>query len=635
MSQGTVRRFALLFAFAVLVPACGGGGGGGGAPPAPPPSWLVMVYIAADNNLDKLVSFDLNLMEAAAASPYVTTVVQVDTQNVPINGSTTAKRIRIQSEGTFNNTLISPTLPGQDLGEINTASPTAVQNFVSWATSTYPADRKILVLWDHGGQWNGYGEDSTSGAGAMNFATLKTMFLNIQSATGIAKFDIIGFDACLMAAAEMDQLLAPFATFRVASCEIENGSWNYADSLNALAANPSMSVAAYAQGICDSFIALKNALGITNQTLSVADLSTTASLVTAINAFAVSLSNNLGTQLLTSIAPSRRLTAEYGKTSQDQSGFFVDLEQFAALVATSTSVPSLAAAANNVVAAVDAHIDYRVQGSKAPNHQGISIYFPNCAGCDPAGPNYPNTDLAITTQWDEFLAAYQAALAVDTTPPGVTINSPAPGTSVSPASPVTVNFTLTGSDIADVTGLVGTTVAPDQWFIFGEIEYGALFAGSWNVTWNARAFTIWDGVAANSNWIGAFSAAAGTSIYISVMRHIPLVGPPQDVLAFLDLNWTSGTGTLFGIFEVTTSGTLATVQAQQGDSLRVQYPTLNTVTGDITYSLSPTNFVIPAGGLSSMTISHSALPSGSHEFLIMAEDYAENVSADGVSLTVP
>jgi len=53
---------------ALLMSSCGGGGGGGGGSPAPAPTWLVMVYIAADNNLEVQVADDVNLMEVAPAS---------------------------------------------------------------------------------------------------------------------------------------------------------------------------------------------------------------------------------------------------------------------------------------------------------------------------------------------------------------------------------------------------------------------------------------------------------------------------------------------------------------------------------------------------------------------------------------
>src|SRR5688572_1646680 len=151
----------LVIASALQLFGCGGGGGGGGgSPPPAPPSWLVMVYIAADNNLDESVDFDVNLMEFAPNSTKVKTVVQVDTMSVPFNGSTTAKRVLIEHDNDLD-VVTSPTM--LDLGEINSASPDAVRDFVVWAKAAHPSDRYVLILWDHGGQWGGWGTDESSG----------------------------------------------------------------------------------------------------------------------------------------------------------------------------------------------------------------------------------------------------------------------------------------------------------------------------------------------------------------------------------------------------------------------------------------------------------------------------------------
>ena len=36
-------------------------------------------------------------------------------------------------------------------------------DFINWGITKYPAKRYGLVLWDHGGQWTGYGGDSQNG----------------------------------------------------------------------------------------------------------------------------------------------------------------------------------------------------------------------------------------------------------------------------------------------------------------------------------------------------------------------------------------------------------------------------------------------------------------------------------------
>src|SRR5688572_20151283 len=246
--RSTFPRILLLFLIVVVAPACGGGGGGGGSS-GPPQKWLVMVFMAGDNNLEPFVPTAINAMESVPASAYLTIAVQEDTQSLFVNGSATAKRLLITPDTNLN-TISSPTIT--DLGEINSASGSAIEGFVAWATTTYPADRYVLILWDHGGQWVGWDQDDTDSPGTIiGFQQLKTMFANLigpfQATTGRAKLDLIGFDACLMAGLEIDQMLSFFGDYRVASCEVEfaryglSGPWDYAAFLKAVAKNPGMS----------------------------------------------------------------------------------------------------------------------------------------------------------------------------------------------------------------------------------------------------------------------------------------------------------------------------------------------------------------------------------------------------------
>jgi len=69
------------------------------------------------------------------------------------------------------------------------------------------------------------------------------------------RVDLIGFDACLMSAVEIGYQLRDVARFMVGSQELEPGTgWPYAEILNSLAANPSMTAREMAQMMVDSYI---------------------------------------------------------------------------------------------------------------------------------------------------------------------------------------------------------------------------------------------------------------------------------------------------------------------------------------------------------------------------------------------
>ena len=77
----------------------------------------------------------------------------------------------------------------------------------------------------------------------------------ILNRTGIGKFDLIGFDACLMAQLEAMSTLAPYTHYAVASEETEPSiGWAYAAFLSDLTGNPSMQPEQLARSIVDSYI---------------------------------------------------------------------------------------------------------------------------------------------------------------------------------------------------------------------------------------------------------------------------------------------------------------------------------------------------------------------------------------------
>ena len=625
---GTLQKI-LLLTLAVVGPSCGGGGGGGSS--GPPQKWLIMVYMAGDNNLDAFVPATINAMESVPASTYVTIAVQEDTKTIPVNGSTTCKRLVITPDADLVN-ISSPTVT--DLGEINSSSGTEIEAFVAWATTTYVADRYVLILWDHGGQWYGWDQDDTDSPGTViGFQQLKTMFGNIltpfQTTTGHAKLDMIGFDACLMAGLEIDQMLSAFADYRVASCEVEfskvglSGPWDYAGWLKALVKTPGMSVNVLGRSICNSFMARINSFGIGNQTISVADLSNVPALVTAVDTFAQLLITRLPAELIPTIARERREAKEYDVLDPGNPGAFVDLRDFAGRIAASSSDANLRGAAGAVVGAVDNVITYRIGGSLEFGHGGVSIYFPNYF----TSPGYANVDLATTTQWDTFIAQYQTQLGGDTTPPGVFIVGPPSGTTVSPSAPIGVQFSMTGIDIYDLSVRISTQVSPSQWQIYGELDYGSLPAGPYTFTWDAAVYLIWDGVSPNSDYLSCLVAQPGGSVYTSTMYWVE---GGVDVVVVINLNLFSGSGTVIGTYIVAPVGAVIAAPINPGDTLVMEYPILDITSGAISYTLSSVSLVVPPGGMSAFSPFIQRLPlyPGPHDLDIFVEDYAGNFGTD-------
>lgn len=137
----------------------------------------------------------------------------------------------------------------------DSCDPDTMAEFITFCDNNYKSDHMAIILWDHGGGISGFGMDSIYSSN-MSLADLNTAFSKaIKKDINNPYFDLIGFDACLMAATDVAVALDGYGKYLVASEEVEPGSgWDYGVWLKALADNPTMSAAAVGQAIADSYM---------------------------------------------------------------------------------------------------------------------------------------------------------------------------------------------------------------------------------------------------------------------------------------------------------------------------------------------------------------------------------------------
>ncbi len=121
----------------------------------------------------------------------------------------------------------------------------SLEDFLVWAKDKYQADRYMLVMWDHGGGVAmGYGQDDVNKKNSDNEEdqTIQTSeVINAVKKSGI-RFDVIGFDACLMQDIEIAASMEPYTDYYLASEEVEGGyGWYYTSAFSKLAKDPGMS----------------------------------------------------------------------------------------------------------------------------------------------------------------------------------------------------------------------------------------------------------------------------------------------------------------------------------------------------------------------------------------------------------
>lgn len=181
----------------------------------------------------------------------------------------------------------------EDNGLQNMGNPATLEGFLHFAEESYPADHKLFILWNHGEGSFGFGNDEIFGNDSISLKELKTVLESVYGSNPINKpFELIGFDACLMASTEVAHVVHKYANYLVASEELEPGSgWDYAAWVKDFAQNTATNGARIAKSIVDSFLMQSaeeakvwgNELDVT---LSVTDLSHIESLYNAYEAFA-------------------------------------------------------------------------------------------------------------------------------------------------------------------------------------------------------------------------------------------------------------------------------------------------------------------------------------------------------------
>ena len=127
-------------------------------------------------------------------------------------------------------------------------------DFITWAKENYPADRYMLVLWDHGGGLSsGYGKDDLNKRKDSSSTIMVDEIVSAVRESGV-KFDMIGFDACLMQDIEIAKLLEPYADYYLASEESEpSGGWFYTSAFGMLAKDPTVSTEDFAREVIGTY----------------------------------------------------------------------------------------------------------------------------------------------------------------------------------------------------------------------------------------------------------------------------------------------------------------------------------------------------------------------------------------------
>jgi hypothetical protein len=372
--------------------------------------WTVMLYIDGDNNLEPYAIQDMNELETVGSTDQVSVVAQIDrsaghnTSNGNWSGARRYYVTRDNDTSIINSRLID------DMGDVNMASPQTLTNFIQWATSTYPADHYLLVLWDHGRGWR-----TGNTALQLQQREVKSIFVDeshgdemslpelSQALASAHHTDIALFDACLMGMTEVAYAIKDSTDVMCASEEnVPVEGQEYGTLLNHIVSNPLISSEALGRAIVDDYINYySNGYGGA-VTMSAVDLRSLDQLTSATDQLASAVLNNMN-EVRSGVETARAATQHFDFDSGEYD-YYRDLYDFAARVNSGVSNPSVKTAAQNVMSAVNSTVIREGHyGSDVSGAHGISIYLP-----DPGGmlSGYTSMTFSQATHWDEMLAQY-------------------------------------------------------------------------------------------------------------------------------------------------------------------------------------------------------------------------------------
>ncbi len=348
--------------------------------------WTVLVYMDADNDLVNYGDLDIAEMEGVGSTDEVNIVVLWD------NLSTEHGYYYIEKDSTIF---------VKELYEVNMGDETTATDFIDWVVYNFPADHYMLEYWNHGSavdrtentnnNQQGIGRDDTNGSGWLSETEQKSIIEYFYNKIN-RPIDIVSYDACLMATAEIAYMYNGYANYLAASEEEEpRYGWDYA-FLNKVTSNPNISAEELSQNVLTYYM---NSYDETkNLTFSITDLSHIDEFAVALDTFckaAIATGSENGSifeAFTTGIA-------DFSGYTRDLYGYMENVVDSDDLIVT-TEIKDYAANIMSIIS--EDLIIFEDHGSNWTNKaHGLSITMK--ADTD----TYSRLDICEDTSWDEFL----------------------------------------------------------------------------------------------------------------------------------------------------------------------------------------------------------------------------------------
>jgi hypothetical protein len=491
----TVLTYTLLF---LLLLGCNGSKTTTGASSTEDQAteWTIFIYGHADHNLTPNMLRDFQEMIAANLNSKVKIIVAMDLDDQRFGATFGTEVYEVTGGG--NARLL------HQYYEQNFDDPEVMKAHIVNAFSAYPSKKRGLILWNHGGSWDGgFGHDSqngtTNGTG-ISVHNIKQVLLDAAGELGLGStpFDFLSFDTCLMGNIESATELKDVAKYYFASAELDFGDgWDYTAALNLFSASPTSQIAQLAPAIVSSWDDHHKTKGQMDQnarTQIAIDLTKLDSFSVQMSSF---LANFQNTSLLELAKALKRSGPGFGAGNENQSLVetqnYRDVGQFFSLL-TNSSNNNLATDSSLVLTSMMNEVikaqslgDVRI-GSQA----GLSIESRTVSSWIPARSEYINLFWDSRTLWSSLLDDISVAALSDGLPP--TISTTAQNTN----NPTTVNkpiisFSTNNPDVDQAQVVLKRNISGIDYNI-GLIGYGFVDDQStYDFEWDGKMFFLSNG----------------------------------------------------------------------------------------------------------------------------------------------
>ena len=254
--------------------------------------------------------------------------------------------------------------------------PQTLKDFLGFCLDNYPAEKQALVFWDHGGGslggvcWDEIYEN------ILSLSDISNVLDYYQNGYQEPRFELIGFDACLMATVDTAFSLLGYTRYMVASEEVEPGiGWEYMSLANALAVNPGINGAELGRAICDSFQAACARERIAEDiTLSVIDITRTLPLFAAYDSFGFELLSRSveSSGFFSSFSRMVKNLENYGGNSRSEG--YTNMVEMGHMAREGRRTLSLAT--GPLLDALNDCVIYKIAGPLRKESTGLACYYP-------------------------------------------------------------------------------------------------------------------------------------------------------------------------------------------------------------------------------------------------------------------